>query len=717
MIIKNITIQNFRSYYGKTSFDIGEGLTLIIGSNGDGKTTFYEALEWLFDTANSRSLIDEKYISRKRCKELVAGEVDKVEVSMTFDHYGENKLVKKFEFKRALDNSIELSDYEFTLWQQDGVERRHVSGDQIDFYFDALVRQYCLFKGESELNIFNKPDTLNSLVDTFSDVREFDPYVSFAEFARDCSEEATRNALKADRKNEKETRELDDQITSLRRDIDSALREFNTQTNEALNFAKLLSDLERSHEASSIINDINQRITREKAKRDDYAFKIKEDYTIRLLDDKWILMGLAPIAREFTEKISVAQRAKRREELAHAEEIGARKSEAKIHQQLKDGIVPLAPFIPGEDTMREMLADHVCKVCGTEAPEGSPQYEFMLRRLNEYLATLNPKEEEEEEVPLFPYAYIDELHRRSVVLQTKSTFLHNIKREIRDDVEFNQRLKENVRRCEDNIAKLEEDKTRILAQADGLDEEDLINAFRNIGEWNAAKSDAEKSAAKLEAKLEYLRTQLKEAEHRYDEIASKSSAAGMYSRVSAALRKIADAFASAKIRNKRDFIDRLERRANHYLGVLNVDDFKGVIELKERADKQVAIMLMDSNRDIIHNPNTALQTTMYMSILFAIADLTTLKRDNNYPLIFDAPTSSFTDVKESDFFKVIGDINKQTIIVTKSFLTTGIDGTSVLDKSMLDQIHGRVYQIAKKRPFDDKDLSTIETVTTLIKSN
>ena len=103
------------------------------------------------------------------------------------------------------------------------------------------------------------------------------------------------------------------------------------------------------------------------------------------------------VSLEFTEKISVAQRAKRREELAHAEEIGARKSEAKIHQQLKDGIVPLAPFIPGEDTMREMLADHVCKVCGTEAPEGSPQYEFMLRRLNEYLATLNPKEEEEEE--------------------------------------------------------------------------------------------------------------------------------------------------------------------------------------------------------------------------------------------------------------------------------------------------------------------------------
>ena len=42
----------------------------------------------------------------------------------------------------------------------------------------------------------------------------------------------------------------------------------------------------------------------------------------------------------------------------------------------------------------------------------------------------------------------------------------------------------------------------------------------------------------------------------------------MYSKVSTALRKIAEAFASAKIRNKRDFIDRLEDRANYLFAAL-----------------------------------------------------------------------------------------------------------------------------------------------------
>ena len=42
---------------------------------------------------------------------------------------------------------------------------------------------------------------------------------------------------------------------------------------------------------------------------------------------------------------------------------------------------------------------------------------------------------------------------------------------------------------------------------------------------------------------------------------------------------------------------------------------------------------------IIKDPGGAQETTMYMSLLFAISDLTTLKRKKTIP-DFDAPTSS-----------------------------------------------------------------------------
>ena len=68
MVLKELIIRNFRSYYGDSNrFDFNpEGLTLIIGDNGDGKTTFFEALEWLFDTTGLREKEEINNVSEMR---------------------------------------------------------------------------------------------------------------------------------------------------------------------------------------------------------------------------------------------------------------------------------------------------------------------------------------------------------------------------------------------------------------------------------------------------------------------------------------------------------------------------------------------------------------------------------------------------------------------------------------------------------------------------
>ena len=90
MIIKDITIKNFRSYYGVNHFSLSKGLTLIIGDNGDGKTTFFEALEWLFDTSIENKKLS--HISEKRKSELEISESDEVSVCITFEHDGEKEI-------------------------------------------------------------------------------------------------------------------------------------------------------------------------------------------------------------------------------------------------------------------------------------------------------------------------------------------------------------------------------------------------------------------------------------------------------------------------------------------------------------------------------------------------------------------------------------------------------------------------------------------------
>ena len=104
-----------------------------------------------------------------------------------------------------------------------------------------------------------------------------------------------------------------------------------------------------------------------------------------------------------------------------------------------------------------------------------------------------------------------------------------------------------------------------------------------------------------------------------------------------------------------------------------------------------------------------------MSVLFAIGQLSSERKETEFPLIFDAPTSSFSDAKESEFFRVVSQLDKQVIVVTKSFLKEDGVGGMILDQNKVNDIDGSVYRIEKKRPFDDRDLGTIQTVITKIK--
>ena len=180
-----------------------------------------------------------------------------------------------------------------------------------------------------------------------------------------------------------------------------------------------------------------------------------------------------------------------------------------------------------------------------------------------------------------------------------------------------------------------------------------------------------------------------------------------------ALQFICSAFAYAKQKNTRDFIELLTAHANGYLKKLNVDDFHGVIQIIERANGAARLQLVDNEGTIVTNPNTALETSKFMSVLFAISDLTTLKRENDYPLIFDAPTSSFGPQKERDFYAAISSVNKQCIIATKSFLKE--DGS--LDMSKIEHQKGKIFRLRLNPDCDLEKMSTIQTNIEPIKMN
>ena len=154
----------------------------------------------------------------------------------------------------------------------------------------------------------------------------------------------------------------------------------------------------------------------------------------------------------------------------------------------------------------------------------------------------------------------------------------------------------------------------------------------------------------------------------------------------------------------------LEKRTNVYVEKLSANDFHGEVRLIQTAKDSTEIKLFSSNGAEIKKPSGSQKTVMYISVLFAISDFTQQKRDEDYPLIFDAATSSFGDSKEKDFYNIINNIKKQCIIVTKDFITGG----KVRTKD-LESLDCPIYRIKKAEGFDPNNMATIRTIIERIK--
>lgn len=709
MIIEKIEIDNFRSYYKSNTFELVNGLNLIIGSNGDGKTTFYDALDWLFNTAET-SKTDAKYISKKRIEELFANDSDNVRVSMTYDHRGVKKTLEKtFRFTKSFDGEVSMSNYTYTLTEQSGVERNVKDGKLFDYDLGTEIRKYIMFKGESDLDVFQRSNALKMLVDTFSDVRSFEAYFAFMKYAMEKADKARDNAQKLDRKNTDKINKYKKTIEDKKAQLSDIEREIANKENEAVNFDGLLKSIEQSKEASKLLINVNRRIDTLTQKRIETQSKIKENYTINLLDNMWILMGFADIAEEYSAKVSDIDKKRRKLEQDYIFAAGAE----KVIKKMQTDFVPLPAHIPGQKIMQEMLDEEVCKICGRPAKKHTEAWEFMLHRLEEYKESLKADQDEEIE-PYYKYSFIPELQKRDTTLNDNLADITKLRHKIQEAIAYNNRLHEDVKKIEANLNMEFEQKKRILAQTDGLTEEQLLANYENISNWMDQKTKAQRRIETLKHNRAQYRMELDEAQEGLSKLAEGTSAA-IYAKTALIIRQIAEAFKSAKDTNKKRLLHSIEDESNIFLDKLNTNDFKGTIRILEKASGQGEAVLMNNDNTRIFTPNTALRTTYLMSVLFAIGKLASQRSEVEYPLLFDAPTSSFTDAKESEFFNVIGTLEKQVIIVTKSFLKEKAKGEVELDMQKISEVSGRVFRIEKKKPFDDKKLGTIQTVVTKIK--
>ena len=729
MIIRRIEIENFRSYYGNENiFEFGDGLTLIIGDNGDGKSTFFEAIQWLLDISHTdedqKSHVLDNFSEMRKSK-LEIGESATLRVKMDFEHDGRKSVEKMFVITKKDKGFFDVSDIKFKGTEDTDEGRLSPDGRSlIARCFDAEMQHFSMFKGESRLDVLDGPEALKMLVDKYSDVKYFDDLVDLTSNFEIKAQKAYSRESQNDEKTKGQAQVYDRELTKLSGEIQEIRKEIKELSATVNSYETMLKNLELNEETKDRYDELSQKLKLKESEATSLKASIeKVNLNRSLLDQYWIMCAFPSILSVFKDKCAQLRREKQRlhddflcERAKEQGELSALKQE---NEALFNDEAKLPWYMPDDRYMKEMIKVHRCKVCNTPAPEGSDAYRFMVNKLEEYKRHISESARIKEEQiklskkQLFTEEYIDEINALANRLTgPEEAFIAGIANDINDRLEVVSRKSEELSQVKKEIKEIEEDISRLLIQAGNISEETMKKSRSDERNMYRKKGEAEKEIKDLENELKDLLDRQTEVKEKMNNLKPGNYLSKLYQKVHIAFEQISNASMRAKEKNLYNFLNALKDGANLYMDRLSTQDFHGEVNLFYKKDTEEAgIRLKSSNGTDIKKPSDSQKTVMYISILFAVSDFAHKKTDEDYPLIFDAATSSFGDAKEEDFYNIINDVKKQCIVITKDFITGG-----KVRMNDVNKLTCRVYRIQKAEGFNYSDVSTVRTLKKEIKT-
>ena len=243
-------------------------------------------------------------------------------------------------------------------------------------------------------------------------------------------------------------------------------------------------------------------------------------------------------------------------------------------------------------------------------------------------------------------------------------------------------------------------------------EDRLASVLKNYNGWQDDLKKKNGSILDITALLKDLNVDLKTKKAEKEEI-DLYSANNYLVKTRSIIKDIGQIFSETKEQKFNEFILLLERLSNDYFKEINKGAFTGNIKLSKRrvGDRlRLEVGLMEEDRKL-HSPNQSLETSMHISVLFAISKLAQKDSgEEGYPLLMDAPTSSFGETKTGEFLNIISSTENQIIVMLKDYLKTDEKTGELSVKPEFKNIKkNKAFWVKLKRPFDRNSLKTINT--------
>ena len=164
-------------------------------------------------------------------------------------------------------------------------------------------------------------------------------------------------------------------------------------------------------------------------------------------------------------------------------------------------------------------------------------------------------------------------------------------------------------------------------------------------------------------------------------------------------------------------LKRLEEKTNEIFAKINTTAFSGSLSFNKltrpNGEVSVSINHLTSDGSNFSDPNKSLKTSVNLALILGVSSMAEESNLATYPLIFDAPISSFDTKKSREFLNLLSQVAGQKLIMLKNFVIVDKDNVSISDE-FTDVKRDKAYLLNLTRPFDKKDLATIETKITTI---
>lgn len=656
-----------------------DGLNLILGGNGYGKTKLYDAFNWvLFDRITDQegrltlytSKLKQNLISQKALNEAEVGAVAaKVTLELINEEGTHIALERSYKVTIGVDGSVASPDQSrFIIREKGELEYKPVplegESDEKDYIRDKVmppdVFQHIWFQGEKGIKHavdIGNPKSLSHVINKLSYIDTWEKFIDAAKDTHRRVKGKFHKEVNLSKKHQKEAAQINAEINRIEEQLERKQKELSICRGEAERINEQIDNISLTEEARMELEElrkeeeeIKEEFARLTKRQDNLLGKANRD----LFESYWVAYGTEHLAQKY--------------ELLYKNYLYIQQDDRRRREE---GLPTIPRGNPGPAHIRRMLEDEHCHICNRAAKRDSDAYAHIENLLPENY----PKAEEYLDKYKHDDVFTSLNHVQFLIADNASSFEKDFEQQQEDYFKVDDRRKE----LDEEINKIEEEKAVLLVRL-GLESlEAGIRQGSNFKSLNERATEKSSLSGKLESEIERLQEDKAKKEKELKRLV-KDDIDSLLSKQYDYFTSLLVAMSDAKEAQYNKLVKLLEKESNRHYEAINkkTGAFYGTIHFKPTVNEGYEPKIYnESNEDVTAQINTSQLLSMRFSILFAI--LSANKEyglNKRYPLIADAPNAAFDARKKKFLLKQIGTTFEQSIVMMFEYLENDANRTN-----------------------------------------